>query len=56
MEMIKTLWYVRKVRIYEALVQEMTKVRASMKARQAKYQERAEAYKAKVKANINKGK
>lgn len=56
MGMIKTLWYVRKVRIYEALVCKMTKVRASLKVKQAKYQAKAEAYRGKVKAAISEGK
>jgi hypothetical protein len=48
METIKTLWYIRKVRVYEALVQKMTKVREGIKAKQAKYQASAEKYRTKV--------
>lgn len=53
MDMIKTLWYVRKVRVYEALVCKMTKVRAALKVKQARYQAKAEAYREKVKASIS---
>lgn len=56
MDMIKTLWYVRKVRVYEALVCKMTKVRAALKVKQARYQAKAEAYREKVKASISEGK
>ena len=56
MEMIKTLWYIRKVRIYEALVGKMTKARESLKGKQAEYQAKAEKYRSKVKANISEGK
>jgi hypothetical protein len=48
MDMIKTLWYVRKARIYEALVHKMMYARDKLKLKQATYKERAEYYKAKV--------
>ena len=48
MEIIKALWYIRKVRIYEALVGKMTKGREVLKNKQAKYQEKADAYRIKV--------
>jgi hypothetical protein len=50
MGMIKTLWYVRKVRIYENLVVKMTKLREKIKAKQAVYQEKAVKYRAKAEA------
>lgn len=49
METLKALWYVRKVRVYEALIKKMTKVRAKLKAKQAKYTERSEHYRELVK-------
>lgn len=55
MDMIKTLWYIRKVRIYEALVCKMTKARAAIKVKQAKYQEQAEKYKGKVALSVRLG-
>jgi hypothetical protein len=44
MDTLKALWYVRKVRIYEALVRKMADYRRSAKLRQAKYQTKAEKY------------
>ena len=48
MSTIKTLWYIRKAKIYEALVQKMTKLRAKIKEKQGKHQELAAHYKALV--------
>lgn len=52
MGIIKTLWYVRKVKVYEALVAKMTKTREAIKAKQAVYQEKALKYREKVKEGV----
>lgn len=52
MGMIKTLWYVRKVRVYEGLVAKMTNLREKIKAKQAVYQEKAAKYRAKAEAGV----
>jgi len=44
MDALKTLWYIRKARVYGALVRKITKAREGLKAKGAKYQERAEHY------------
>jgi hypothetical protein len=49
MEMIKTLWYVRKARIYEKLVTGMMAARNKAKIKQLIYKTKAEEYRAKVK-------
>lgn len=53
METIKTLWYIRKVRIYEGLVRKMTLAREKIKAKQSKYQAKAVKYKELANKNIN---
>jgi hypothetical protein len=44
MDTLKILWYMRKVKVYEALIIKMTKAREALKAKQAKYTERQEHY------------
>ena len=44
MELLRTLWYIRKVKVYEALIIKMTKAREALKAKQAKFTERQEHY------------
>jgi len=44
MDTLKILWYIRKVKVYEALIIKMTKAREVLKAKQAKYTERQEHY------------
>lgn len=50
--MIKGLWYARKVRKYEALVQLMTKKRNELKVKQSMYQDKAEQYRGKLKKEL----
>ena len=52
MEILKTLWYVRKARIYEKLVLGMMAARATAKTKQLGYKERANYYRAKVQSRI----
>tara|TARA_R110000765_G_scaffold423843_1_gene533353 strand:- start:1067 stop:1231 length:165 start_codon:yes stop_codon:yes gene_type:complete len=49
MSTLKTLWYIRKAKIYEALVQKMTKLRGKIKAEQCAYQKKADHYKGLIK-------
>jgi hypothetical protein len=49
METIKTLWYIRKVKVYEALVIKMTNLKNKLKEKQRGYQEKADSYRLKVK-------
>ena len=44
METLKTLWYIRKVRVYEASIIKITKLCEKLRAKQAKYTERSEHY------------
>ncbi len=44
MATLKALWYVRKVRVYEALVRKMAAYRKAARVRQATYKGKAEAY------------
>ena len=50
MELLKTLWYVRKVRVYEALIFKMTQAREKLKQKQLKFTERQEYYRELVKS------
>ena len=52
MEMLKTLWYVRKARIYEKLVTGMMAARNKAKIKQLIYKTKAEEYRAKVKGRV----
>ena len=49
METLKALWYIRKVKVYEALIKKMTKAREAIKAKQAEYTKSQEHYVALVK-------
>lgn len=53
MEMLKTLWYVRKARIYEALVQKMMGVRAAAKDKQQGFRVKASIYRELVRERTN---
>lgn len=44
MDILRTLWYIRKVRVYDALIIKMTKLRAKLRDKQSKYTERSEHY------------
>lgn len=44
MELLKTLWYIRKVRVYEALIIKISKACEKLRAKQVKYTERSEHY------------
>lgn len=44
METLKILWYIRKKKVYEALIIKMTKAREKLKQKQIKYTERSEHY------------
>ena len=44
MEMLKTLWYIRKIKVYESLIIKMTKLREGIKTKQLKFTERQEYY------------
>ena len=52
MEMLKTLWYVRKARIYEKLVLGMMAARAVAKTKQLTYKAKANYYRDKVQSRV----
>ncbi len=52
MEILKTLWYVRKARIYEKLVIRMMAAREKTKSKQLLYKTKADSYRAKVLGRI----
>jgi len=49
METLKTLWYIRKVRIYEALIIKMSNAAEKLRNKQLKFTERQEHYRNLVK-------
>ena len=44
METLKTLWYIRKVKVYESLIIKITQARIALKEKQAKFTARQEHY------------
>ncbi len=46
--MLRGLWYIYKVKAYEKLIIKMTRLRASLRRKQAKYTLKQEEYRAKL--------